>query len=108
MNALHIVLTAAAFVAGAASVALAAPITVVDAAGKPLATVMVSRQPVKPATIDTSDNGYPASGKPQQAYSKSPASPTAPAASIFRRRSIHGRSGCASRAIRIASSRRPI
>ena len=68
MNALHIVLTAAAFVAGAASVALAAPITVVDAAGKPLATVMVSRQPVKPATIDTSDNGYPASGKPQQAY----------------------------------------
>ncbi|MCX7146623.1 MAG: hypothetical protein NT042_10580 [Sulfuritalea sp.] len=58
-------LTAVAFVAGAA---LAAPITVVDGNGKPLATVMVSRQPVKPAAIDTSDNGYPASGKPQQAY----------------------------------------
>ena len=65
MNALHTLLTAAAFVTGAA---LAAPITVVDSAGKPLATVMVSRQPVKPATIDTSDNGYPASGTPQQAY----------------------------------------
>jgi streptogramin lyase len=65
MNALHTLLAAAACAAGAA---LAAPITVVDAAGKPLATVMVSRQPVKPAAIDTSDNGYPASGKPQQAY----------------------------------------
>lgn len=65
MNPLHTLLTAVAFVAGAA---LAAPITVVDGNGKPLATVMVSRQPVKPAAIDTSDNGYPASGKPQQAY----------------------------------------
>ena len=65
MNALHIFLTAAALVTSAA---LAAPVTVVDAAGKPLPTVMVSRQPVKPAPIDTSDNGYPASGKPQQAY----------------------------------------
>jgi streptogramin lyase len=65
MNPLHILLTAAALVTSAA---LAAPVTVVDAAGKPLPTVMVSRQPVKPAAIDTSDNGYPASGKPQQAY----------------------------------------
>jgi streptogramin lyase len=65
MNALHTLLAAAAC---AASAALAAPITVVDSAGKPLPTVMVSRQPVKPAAIDASDNGYPASGKPQQAY----------------------------------------
>ena len=65
MNALHTLLAAAACAAGAA---LAAPITVVDSAGKPLPTVMVSRQPVKPAAIDASDNGYPASGKPQQAY----------------------------------------
>ena len=41
MNALHTLLAAAACAAGAA---LAAPITVVDSAGKPLPTVMVSRQ----------------------------------------------------------------
>ncbi len=46
---------------------LADPIAVVDTNGKPLATVMVSRQPVQVAAIDTSDNGYPASGKPQRA-----------------------------------------
>lgn len=48
--------------------AFAVPVSVTDPAGKPLATVMVSRQPVAPWTIDTSDNGYPASGKPQQAF----------------------------------------
>lgn len=46
----------------------AAPVQVVDAQGKPLATVMVSRQPVKAAAIDTSDNGYAPSGVSQQAY----------------------------------------
>lgn len=48
--------------------AFAVPVSVKDPSGKPLATVMVSRQPVKPADVDTSDNGYPASGKPQQAF----------------------------------------
>ena len=48
--------------------ALAVPVTVRDPGGKPIATVMVSRQPVKPAAVDTTDNGYPASGKPQQAF----------------------------------------
>jgi streptogramin lyase len=48
--------------------AQASPLRVVDPSGKPIATVMVSRQPVKPAVVDTSDNGYPASGKPQQAF----------------------------------------
>ncbi len=43
-------------------------ITVNDPDGKPVPTVMVSRQPVKAAAVDTSDNGYPASGKLQQAY----------------------------------------
>jgi virginiamycin B lyase len=46
----------------------AVPITVKDPDGKPVPTVMVSRQPVTVATVDTSDNGYPANGKPQQAY----------------------------------------
>lgn len=46
----------------------AAPVQVVDANGKPLATVMVSRQPVKAAVVDTSDNGYAHSGKLQQAF----------------------------------------
>lgn len=46
----------------------AAPVQVVDAQGKPLATVMVSRQPVKAAVVDTADNGYAPSGKVQQAY----------------------------------------
>jgi streptogramin lyase len=45
----------------------AATVTVTDPTGKPIATVMVSRQPVKAAVVDTSDNGYPANGKPQQA-----------------------------------------
>src|SRR5450830_293585 len=48
--------------------AQALPISVTDPSGKPLATVMVSRQPIKPAVVDTSDNGYAASGKPQQAW----------------------------------------
>lgn len=46
----------------------AAPVQVVDAQGKPLATVMVSRQPVKAAVVDTSDNGYAPGGKLQQAF----------------------------------------
>jgi streptogramin lyase len=46
----------------------AVTITVNDVNGKPLPTVMVSRQPVKAALVDTSDNGYPANGKPQQAF----------------------------------------
>jgi virginiamycin B lyase len=68
----HTVATMAA--AGMACAALlttpagAVPITVKDPDGKPVPTVMVSRQPVRTAVIDTSDNGYPASGKRQQAY----------------------------------------
>ena len=46
----------------------AVPITVKDPDGKPVPTVMVSRQPVRVAAVDTSDNGYPANGKLQQAY----------------------------------------
>lgn len=46
--------------------ASALTVTVQDPAGKPVPTVMVSRQPVSPAVVDTSDNGYPASGKLQQ------------------------------------------
>lgn len=46
----------------------AAPLQVLDAKGKPLATVMVSRQPVQMAATDTSDNGYAAPGKVQQAF----------------------------------------
>jgi streptogramin lyase len=42
-------------------------ITVNDTKGKPIPTVMVSRQPVQTAIVDTSDNGYPAHGKTQQA-----------------------------------------
>mgnify|MGYP000945631687 FL=1 len=61
------VLTAAVFNL-LASQALAASIVVQDSAGKPLPTVMVSRQPVKPANVDKSDHGYPASGTPQQAF----------------------------------------
>jgi streptogramin lyase len=48
--------------------AVALTISVSDPTGKPLPTVMVSRQPVKAAAVDTSDNGYPAHGKTQQAY----------------------------------------
>jgi streptogramin lyase len=59
---------ALALLACAASAALAAPVTVVDSAGEPLSAVMVTRQPVTPAAIDTSENGYPASGRPQQAH----------------------------------------
>ena len=55
----------AALIAGSA---FAVPVSVKDPNGQPLATVMVSRQPVKPSAVDTSDNGYPASGKPQQAF----------------------------------------
>jgi len=50
------------------SQAAAVTIRVTDPSGKPVPTVMVSRQPVKPAVVDTSDNGYPAHGKVQQAY----------------------------------------
>ena len=46
--------------------ASALTVTVQDPAGKPVPTVMVSRQPVSPAVVDISDNGYPASGKLQQ------------------------------------------
>lgn len=45
----------------------AQPVKVVDADGRPLATVMVSARPATPASVDTSDNGYPAHGKPQRA-----------------------------------------
>ena len=45
--------------------ATAATVRVTDVAGKPLATVMVSRQPVNRAPVDTSDNGYAASGTPR-------------------------------------------
>ena len=48
--------------------ALALSVTVKDPEGKPLTTVMVSRKPVSAAVVDTSDNGYPANGKEQQAY----------------------------------------
>jgi virginiamycin B lyase len=48
--------------------AFAVPVSVQDPGGKPLATVMVSRVPANPAAVDTSDNGYAASGKPQQAF----------------------------------------
>jgi hypothetical protein len=64
MNSLTLLATSALL----ASAALAAPVTVVDNSGKPLPTVMISRQPATPAAIDRSDNGYPASGQPQQAY----------------------------------------
>jgi virginiamycin B lyase len=53
-----------------AFVAAGAPVTrvaVTDSAGHPLGTVMVSRKPLKPARMDTSDHGYPASGVAQQA-----------------------------------------
>ena len=53
-----------------ATSAWALPITVKDPDGKPIATVMVSRQPLEPAPVDTSDNGYPASGKMQQAFTE--------------------------------------
>jgi len=46
----------------------ALPVTVTDPAGKPLATVMVSRQPETPAPVDKSDNGYATSGQTQQAF----------------------------------------
>jgi virginiamycin B lyase len=46
----------------------AVPVSVKDPAGKPLATVMVSRLPINPAAVDKSDNGYAASGKRQQAF----------------------------------------
>ncbi len=48
--------------------ARAVPIAVHDPDGKPIPTVMVSRQPVEMAAVDTADNGYPTSGKLQQAY----------------------------------------
>jgi streptogramin lyase len=47
---------------------MAVTIRVNDPSGKPVPTVMVSRQPVKPAVVDMSDNGYPAHGKTQQAF----------------------------------------
>ena len=43
-------------------------IQVHDPAGKPLATVMVSRKPVQAANVDRSDNGYAQSGTMQQAF----------------------------------------
>ncbi len=58
-------LACAALLAAPAS---AVPIAVQDPDGKPVPTVMVSRQPVNMAAVDTSDNGYPASGQQQQAY----------------------------------------
>ena len=61
-----------AVLAGACSLfilqSMAVTIRVNDPSGKPVPTVMVSRQPVKPAVVDMSDNGYPAHGKTQQAF----------------------------------------
>ncbi len=57
----------AALAACLAGQALAVGVTVTDPAGKPLATVMVSRKPVKPEPMATSDNNYPPSGVPQKA-----------------------------------------
>ena len=62
---LPLLFTLATLLAGSA---LALPVRVQDPAGKPLATVMVSRVPVSPAAVDKSDNGYATSGKPQQAF----------------------------------------
>lgn len=42
-------------------------LNVSDPDGKPLGVVMVTQTPPKPAVVDSSDHGYPASGKPQQA-----------------------------------------
>ena len=53
-----------------ATSAWALPITVKDPQGQPIATVMVSRLPQEPARVDTSDNGYPANGKTQQAFTE--------------------------------------
>ena len=64
---LHLATLALIAAHGLLANAHAVPISVTDASGKPMATVMVSRQPVKPAVVDTSDNGYAASGKLQQA-----------------------------------------
>jgi streptogramin lyase len=46
----------------------AVSLSVKDPSGKALSTVMVSRQPVQAAQVDKSDNGYAASGTPQQAF----------------------------------------
>ena len=48
--------------------AMALSISVIDANGKPVPTAMVSRVPVALAPVDTSDNGYATSGKPQQGW----------------------------------------
>ena len=48
------------------TIANALSISVADANGKPLPVAMVSRVPDAPAKVDVSDDGYAASGKPQQ------------------------------------------
>ncbi len=64
-NLANTLITAMALAALAAS-AQATDIQVQGPDGKPLPLVMVTRAPVRPAAIDTSDNGYAASGKLQQ------------------------------------------
>jgi virginiamycin B lyase len=51
--------------------AQALSVRVVDAQGKPLTSVMVSLTPQEAAKVDTSDNGYAQSGKPQRAIFES-------------------------------------
>jgi len=66
-HAARVAATAIVCAALLAPLAGAVTVTVHGPDGKPVPTVMVSRQPVQMAAVDTSDNGYPASGKPQQA-----------------------------------------
>jgi streptogramin lyase len=56
----------AGLLALAATAAQALAIKVRTQDGRPLGLVMVTQSPLKPAVMDDSDNGYPASGKPQQ------------------------------------------
>ena len=57
----------ATLLAGFALSSQALNLQVLGPNGQPLPLVMVTRSPPKPAAVDTSDNGYPASGQPQQA-----------------------------------------
>jgi len=55
----------AALALSACTAAPAATLTVTDASGQPLATAMVREVAARPRPLDTSDNGYPAPGKPR-------------------------------------------
>lgn len=50
----------------AVSGAQALTLKIRDEAGRPLGLVMVTQSPENPPKVDESDNGYPASGQPQQ------------------------------------------